>query len=261
MILLEQSKNIEKFSLSRSLNNKVVLKHHHSANKESCYINLFHAQLYPNPDCDSLILFNSSTSIFIYSPLQSLTVPQNKTNIRPEKGATLECGLWQVTVGNGLDFEITILPRAAREVYYKWVLISPPMTSSPSAKRSGRLVQNQDHELPNSRDGISNIMTRADPALPASPTRESHTTDELIGKTRQTLVFKSTRNDTTVAIKVCRKPGVKESADAWKNEFKIFKRLNHVSKTMEHTSLLSSHFNRHLSSNLWITTPETYASS
>jgi hypothetical protein len=126
-----------------------------------------------------------------------------------------------------------------------------------------REVHNQDHEPPNPRDGISDIMTQADPALPASssPMRESHTTDELIGKTKQTLVFKAIRKGTTVAIKVCRKPGVKESADAWKNEFKILKRLNHVSKIMEHTSLLGLRFNRHLSSNSWITTPETYASS
>jgi hypothetical protein len=258
VILLEQSENTEKFSLGGSLDNEVVLKHPRSASEESCYINLFHAQLYPDPDCDSLILFNRSTSIFY---IQSLTVPQIKTNITPGEEATLECGCWQVTFGNGLDFEITILPWAAREVHYDWVLISPLVTSSPPAKRSRRPVRNQDHEPPNPRDGISDIMTPADPALPASPTRESHTTDELIGKTKQTLVFKGTRNGTTVAIKVCRKPGVKESADAWKNEFKILKRLNHVSKIIEHTSLLSLHFNRHLSSNLWITTPETYASS
>lgn len=122
-------------------------------------------------------------------------------------------------------------------------------------------MRNQNHEPPNPRDVISDIITQADPALLASSTRESHTTDELIGKTEQTLVFKATRKGTTMAIKVCRKPGVKESADAWKNEFKILKRLNYVSKIMEHTSLLGLHFSRHLLSNSWIITPETYASS
>jgi hypothetical protein len=64
VILLEQSENTEKFTLGRSSDNEMVLKHLRSADEESCYINLFYAQLYPDPDRDSFILFNSSTSIF-----------------------------------------------------------------------------------------------------------------------------------------------------------------------------------------------------
>jgi hypothetical protein len=195
-----------------------------------------------------------------------------------------------MTFSKGLDFKIKILPWIAREVHHDWVLISPPpVTTYPPMERSGgpvaveptseahellvrnitpgsgpagkkivgtqkvaREVRNQYHEPPNPRDGISDMITQADPSLLASssPLRESHTIDELIGKTKQTLVFKATCKGTIVAIKVCRKPRVKESADAWKNEFKILKRLNHISKIIKHTSLLSLHFNRHLSSNL-----------
>jgi hypothetical protein len=43
VILLGQSENTEKFTLSGSSNNEVVLKHPRSTNEESCYINLFHA--------------------------------------------------------------------------------------------------------------------------------------------------------------------------------------------------------------------------
>jgi len=113
----------------------VVLKHPYSADEESCYINLFHVQLYPDPDHGSLILFNGSTSIFY---VQSLTIPQVKNNIIPGEEATLECGRWQVTFGKGLDFEIKILPWTAREISHDWVLISPPSVTSLPTKRSER---------------------------------------------------------------------------------------------------------------------------
>ena len=187
IILLEQS---EKFTLGGSLDNEVVLKHPRSTDEESCYINLFHAQLYPDPDRDSLILFNGSTSIFC---IRSLTAPQVENNIIPGEEATLECGRWQVAFGKGLDFEIKILPLAAKEIYLDWVLISPPPVVSGKAATRAR--------APNM----------------------------LIGKTDRTLVFKATRMGTTVAIKVCRRRTVKESADTWKNERDILKSLDHVS--------------------------------
>ena len=149
VILLEQSENTEKFTLGGSSDNEVVLKHPRSADEESCYINLFHAQLYPDPDRDSFILFNGSTSIFY---VQSLTIPRVENNIIPGGEATLGCGHWQMTFGKGLDFEIKILPWIVREVHHDWVLISPlPVTTYPPVKRSGRPVAveptNEAHQL------------------------------------------------------------------------------------------------------------------
>ena len=198
--------------LGRLSDNEIILKYLRSADKESCYINLFYAQLYPDPDRDFFILFNNSTSIFY---IQSLTIPRVKNNIIPGGEATLEYGYQQITFGKGLDFKIKILPQIIREVHYNQVLISPlPVTTYLPVKRSGRPVAveptNEAHQLlvrnitPGSgpagkkivgtqevarevrnqpRDRISNIMTQADPGLLASssPIRESHTTDELIG--------------------------------------------------------------------------------
>jgi len=47
------------------------------------------------------------------------------------------------------------------------------------------------------------------------------------------LVFKATRKEATVAIKVCRKPRVKESVDMWRNEMEIMSCINYVSNIME----------------------------
>jgi len=212
-ILFEQSENKEKFTLGGSSDNEVVFKHPRSADEESCYINLFHAQLYPNPDYDSLTLFNGSTSIFC---IQSLTKPQVENNIIPGEEATLECGRWQVTFGKGLDFEIKILPWTAREVYHDWVLICPsPVTNSLPAKNFDKAAaRDPKADSPKKEDGK---ITRA------------RAPDILIGKTRRTLVFKATRKGNTVAIKVCRKRTVKKSADMWRNEMEILSSLDHVS--------------------------------
>ena len=220
IILLEQSKNKEKFTLGRSRDNEVVLKHPRSADEESCYINLFHAQLYPDPDRNSILLFNSSTSIFC---VQSLTVPQVENNIMPGEEATLECGRWQVTFGKGLDFEIKILPCAAREIFHDGVLISRPLVISDKAAaiepRAGKRSE-EDEE----RTGVDGKRTAE-----AGKTTQARTLDIPIGKTKRTLVVKTTRRGTTVAIKMCRNRAVKRSADAWRNEIEILSSLYHVS--------------------------------
>jgi hypothetical protein len=143
------------------------------------------------------------------------------------------------------------------------------LRSSPARKKIietqkvAKEVRNQYHEPLNPKDGISNMITQADLGLLASssPLRESHTTNKLIDKTKQTLVFKTTYKGIAIAIKVYKKPRVKEFADMWKNEFKILKRLNYISKIIKYTSLLNLYFNKHLLLNLWIITLETYTSS
>lgn len=57
------------------------------------------------------------------------------------------------------------------------------------------------------------------------------------------LVFKATYKGIIIAIKIYKKLKVKEFADTWKNEFKILKRLNYISKIIKYTSLLSLYFN------------------
>jgi hypothetical protein len=227
--VLEQSEDKEKFTLGGSSNNEVVLKHPRSADEESCYINLFHAQLYPDPDRDSLILFNSSTSIFC---VQSLTIPQVKNNIKPGEEATLECGRWQVTFGKGLDFEIKILPWTAREIYHDWVLISPPpVTNSLPAKRSDKAAAIEPRADSRKRIGEDGKRTEEDGKRTEEDGKRprARALNMLIMETDRTLVFKTTRTGTTVAIKVCRNRTVKESADAWRNEMKILSSLDHVS--------------------------------
>jgi hypothetical protein len=64
---------------------------------------------------------------------------------------------------------------------------------------------------------------------PSPSTRKSHTLQELIGKTTRTLVFKVTRSNATVAVKICRKPTLKESAETWRNEMEIMRTLDHIS--------------------------------
>ena len=56
-----------------------------------------------------------------------------------------------------------------------------------------------------------------------------------IGETAFTKVFKTIRNSTAVAVKVCRKPDSKQSADTWRNELNILTQLDHVGQIFELT--------------------------
>lgn len=190
-IWLGQSGNTERFTLGASKSNDVILEHPQHADEECCYINLVHVQLYPDPDRDSLVVYNNSNLVFF---AQSLTTHPATSTIPPSKEASLERGSWQLTLGKGLAFEIKIIPWAAREKAREeldgWSLISPL------------------------------------PAINAEPKDRQ----ELIGKTTRTLVFKATRNKAVVAIKLCIKPTLKEPADTWRNETEIITRLgDHVS--------------------------------
>nr|AUW31027.1 hypothetical protein [Cladonia uncialis subsp. uncialis] len=70
IIVLEQSPTDEKFNFVSSLNYKslgtfnVVLEHPNAAKRNARYINLTHLELYPHPDRDALVLYNSSASDF-----------------------------------------------------------------------------------------------------------------------------------------------------------------------------------------------------
>ncbi|KAH8797829.1 kinase-like domain-containing protein [Xylogone sp. PMI_703] len=250
-IILAQSRDKERFTLGGSSGNDVVLKHPDPADEDRCYINLVQVQLYPDPDRDSLILFNSSTSIL---GARSLAIPYVNNHILPGQDARLDCGSWQLTLGKGLDFQIIVTSRVLAEVHHDWSLISPPpIICSLPAKRSGEAVPGvptkhgaRQPPLPSiavsrigsmERIGESSVRGKVavgpeDPELrPPSSSTQARGPHILIGKTGRTLVFKATRKEAVVAIKVCRKPTVKESADAWRNEMEIMSCLDHPSIT------------------------------
>lgn len=95
-ILLERSGNKERFTFGRSLHNELVLRHSLPTDQEWYHINLLHTQLYPDPDRDSLVLFNSSISPF---NVRLLTKLQAKKIVLPGQEARLDCGNWQLMLG------------------------------------------------------------------------------------------------------------------------------------------------------------------
>jgi len=107
VILLDQSESNEKFTLSSARRNNLVLKHTKSADENEYYINIVYSQLYPDPDSSSIVLFNSSTSLFY---VHSLTGPYVKRTIAKDQEAMLEYGRWKVILSRGLDFGVDILP-------------------------------------------------------------------------------------------------------------------------------------------------------
>jgi hypothetical protein len=119
-------------------------------------------------------------------------------------------------------------------VQHNWSLISPSITlprAGSVRKWSGA-----------SRVGDKAAVGREDPEPRSSSSKQgSRAPHILIGKTGRTLVFKAIRKEVIVAIKVCQKPTVKESADTCRNDMKIMSCLNHVS-IIRRTSFACSRF-------------------
>jgi hypothetical protein len=123
--------------LSLLLDNKVVLEHSLPANKKRYYINLVHAQLYPDLGQDFLILFNNLTSAF---NVQSLGI-QVQTYILLSQEARLKRNSWRLSLNKELDFKIKILLLTTREILCSWSLIFfTPATSSLAVKQPGKVV-------------------------------------------------------------------------------------------------------------------------
>ncbi|PVH71137.1 hypothetical protein DL98DRAFT_521254 [Cadophora sp. DSE1049] len=242
VILLDQSEANEKFTLGSATANDVVLKHPNSADDNVCYINMTHGQFCPDPDSSSIVLYNSSASLFY---AQSITGPYVKRTIAKDEEATLECGRWKVVLGKGIDFEIEVLPWAPSVIQGDLELISPIPVVYPSPDKL-RIGSPANGPL----NGTSSTPTcTIGPALHSNETVKSrHATKEIrfslptlsasttvdppdiqIGETPVTTVVKRIRSGIVSAIKICRRPTVSGSASAWKNEMEILNRLNHTS--------------------------------
>lgn len=126
VIPLDQAEGNVKFTLGSAASNDVVLKHPTCADENMCYINMNHGQLYPDPDSSSLVLFNGSATLFY---AHSITGPSIKRTIAKNQEATLECGRWIVTVGEGLEFELEILPWTPSKIQGELEIISPAMVT------------------------------------------------------------------------------------------------------------------------------------
>ena len=138
-IVLTQARNNEKFTFGASQGNDVVLKHPTSEAQYCCYINLLHCELYPDPDSDALMLYNNSTSIF--SSQSSLSTRVD--HVTPGQRAALGNGDWWLTLGKGLKFQISVIPRVDREVYHGCIsgLSSRRSTTKGPVIESSRIVR------------------------------------------------------------------------------------------------------------------------
>ncbi|KAH9204168.1 hypothetical protein DL95DRAFT_497732 [Leptodontidium sp. 2 PMI_412] len=215
VILLDQSEANEKFTLGSATANNVVLKHPNSADDNVCYINITHGEFCPDPDNGSIVLYNSSASLFY---AQSITGPYVKRTIAKDEEATLECGRWKVVLGKGMDFEIEVLPWAPTEIQGDLELISPtPVRTYPSL------------------NGTSPTPTGTiGPALHSNETVKSRHATKAIRFAMPTSSASTTVDPPdiqrySICDQICRRPTVSGSASAWRNEMEILNRLNHVS--------------------------------
>lgn len=130
-IALRQSRDQEVFTFGSSPRNDVFLRGSNDpAAEDDCYINYCHLEAIPDPDHDALALYNPSTTALSYHPLEQ---PRNVGRILPGHEARLGLGIWQINVGKGLDFELTVKPYAPDEAAHNGLLIPPAATRRKAA--------------------------------------------------------------------------------------------------------------------------------
>ena len=132
-LVLKQSLDTEKFTFGISRDSDVILEHPNSP-AEVCYIHVIHLELYPDPECDGLKLCNKTLSS-IFSA-ESFSNPKVNT-IPPGQGLHLDYGSWRLNIGQGLDFQIRILPRRDHASYQNWTLIHRSTSTLLNTTRRG----------------------------------------------------------------------------------------------------------------------------
>jgi len=238
-IVILQSRDKEKFTLGTSPDSDMVLKHPDSV-KDWCYINFVHLQLYPDPDHGAVILHNESTSTFVVQPLPTKRITRR---VQPHQEGRLDCGSWRLQLGKGLDFLICIKPHSPRGELYSPLLLSENaaiLYGKPTQKTTKAKHRKESIEAPpparakSVGDEIPRVGHRGVRAaagqerLESRPPQGDLDLGKIIGKTRCAKVFKTTRNGMEVAIKVCRGSSAKLSANTWRNEVDILRKLDHV---------------------------------
>ncbi|KAF8847833.1 kinase-like protein [Acephala macrosclerotiorum] len=254
-IALKQSREDARFTFGTSLDNNVVLRHPDSSHPKDCYINLQHAQLYPDPDHDTFRIYNCSATTFA---VQSLATIQSCKHISPGQATILDNGSYCLTFGKGLCFQFRILPRHPKAAHATWSpslpLVLPSSVTleekgslskrmreaqSTNTRLEASLVYNEDVESDGDRDSsntsggsIFHGFRASDVSCNPEVQGIKPTGGELeLHKTDRARVVKTTRNGMIVVVKKFRGEDLKEVADRWRNEVEILKVMNHGSIT------------------------------
>lgn len=252
VIVLEQFRDEEKFTFGSAQGNKVVLRNPISkTEKDLCFVNLLHLELYPDPDRDALVLNNPSTSDFtLRDPLKPLAAG---VTVIPSHQSTINKGTWRLTLGKGWSFQIKVLPRAPR--VFTGLIISPTAAAPRASTSKTTSVKSTQTTYKPKVSTLSTTNTKPSQKNKAKaghmvtipyieqgvdvPNEASPDSPVAIGQTAFTQVFKVIRRGTTVAVKISQKPDLIQSAKMWKTEQSILARLDHVSKASKYSTILS----------------------
>ncbi len=105
LVLLQQTHDDEKFTFGSSPQSDIVLKRSKSE-PETCWVNLQHCSLYPDPEGTSITLHNLSRCEFFIRRLEA----EDKVQIvKPGSKLVISKGAWHLNLGKGFDFQINVL--------------------------------------------------------------------------------------------------------------------------------------------------------
>lgn len=170
LLLLQQTPNIEKFTFGSSPHSDIVLKKLKSE-PETCWVNLQHCALYPNPDDIGITLHNSSRCVFKVRRIEFGAEDSNKV-VKPGLSWIISEGAWHLNLGEGFDFQINVLRHSKNWIDLHHALMKSVEISVPYQHQPSSAVQSRSEKSLTVRRNITTALdeSRVEPKVP----RRSH---------------------------------------------------------------------------------------
>lgn len=96
---------MDRFTLGSDLGNYFVLSADPASKNPLCYINIYHCQLFPDPDFSDIWLHNSSTS---QQTVRRWPLSLDTRFLSPLESSRLGAGVWILRLGEGLLFLLRV---------------------------------------------------------------------------------------------------------------------------------------------------------
>lgn len=205
--------------------------------ENECYVHLQHCQLIPDPDKAAVTMLNSSRTTFTVQDIDKHDTP---IKISPSRDASISQGEWYITLGQGLEFFVIVLPRdpdadegqffcngplktPARTHLSDKPALSSTRKQEPEVKkgRNAHLRNRQKHKA-HKRVPSTRTISLFTPTLGSS---NGISRKEIIASNDRTRVFKYQGRETFIAVKKFRNEDLDLAAKSWETEKAILEHL------------------------------------
>ncbi|KIW30915.1 uncharacterized protein PV07_02607 [Cladophialophora immunda] len=234
-LVLRQNKVLDRFTFGSDLGNYFVLSGDPASKDHVCYINIYHCQLFPDPDFSEIWLQNLSAS---EQTVREWPLSSQTRSVAPKESTRLRASTWILNLGEGLRFLLHVFPLS--DVYQPsmYTLSAPSEIVTAPHAPSGQKTDLRRRTKP-ARADVKNSTRKTDdtslediynsPKQTVTVRQESTAKTQVVGKfigeTRYSRIEEGKALGKRVAIKFCRHPDIPVAANMWRTEVHALKAL------------------------------------